>query len=57
MGLFSFIIALGTAIGPWVGILLYERIGPTKVWAACWVAGGASAFLLARWRASGAPGA
>lgn len=50
MGLFSFTIALGTALGPWLGVLAYAHIGPAAVWGACWVAGGASALLLSKCR-------
>lgn len=51
MGMFAFTFALGTAVGPWLGVLAYTRGGPGLAWGGCFVLGCASAAALARFRA------
>lgn len=50
MGLYSLTFALGMALGPWLGVMAYARVGAGPVWGACAGVGIGSAFLLSRFR-------
>jgi len=59
MGLYSLSFAAALTLGPWLGVLVYSRLGPAATWGGCAVLGLLSAGLLGRFRvatASSGPG-
>ena len=50
MGLYSTTFAAGLALGPWVGVLTYARLGPVALWAGCFLTAMAGGLLLGRFR-------
>ena len=50
MGLLSLCFAAALALGPWLGVLAYARVGPRAVWFSTLVVAGAAGILLARFR-------
>ncbi len=52
MGLYSLSFAAALALGPWLGVLAYARLGPAATWGGCALLGLASAALLGRFRTS-----
>ena len=55
MGLYSLCYAAALTVGPWLGVLVYSRLGAMVTWAGCALLGLASAALLGRFRASSGP--
>ncbi|MBI4911886.1 MAG: MFS transporter [Acidobacteria bacterium] len=51
MGLYALSFAAALALGPWLGVLAYSRLGPAATWGACALLGLGSAGLLSRFRA------
>ena len=54
MGLYSLSFAAALALGPWLGVLVYARLGPAYTWGGCALLGLLSAALLGRFRARAA---
>lgn len=52
MGLYSTTFAAGLALGPWLGVLTYARVGPSAVWGGCFLAAAIGGLLLGRFRIS-----
>jgi predicted MFS family arabinose efflux permease len=50
MGLLSLSFAAALALGPWLGVLSYAKVGPRPVWLSTFVIAGVSGLLLARFR-------
>lgn len=48
MGLLSFTYSVGLAVGPALGILAYDRLGPEATWGGCFGLGMLSVLLVAR---------
>ncbi len=55
MGLFALAFAASLALGPWLGVLTYARLGPAATWGGCFLLALASAGLLSRFRPAPAP--
>ena len=57
MGLLSLCFAAALALGPWLGVLAYAKVGPKAVWLSTFVIAGGAGLLLLRFRTPGtAPG-
>jgi predicted MFS family arabinose efflux permease len=56
MGLYSLTFAAALALGPWLGVLAYARLGPAYTWGGCCALGLLSAGLLGRFKSSSNPG-
>ena len=56
MGLMSLCFAAAMALGPWLGVLAYARLGPAAAWGACCLAALLSAGLFGRFRAAAGTG-
>jgi len=54
MGLLSLAFAAALALGPWLGVLAYAKVGPKHVWLGTFLIAGAAGLLLARFRTPGA---
>ena len=50
MGMYALTFALGMALGPWLGVLVYAHAGAGTVWGLCLLVGLGSAALLSRFR-------
>lgn len=50
MGLYSTTFAAGLALGPWLGVLAYARLGPAAVWTGCFLTAALGGLMLARFR-------
>lgn len=50
MGLLSLCFAAALALGPWLGVLSYAKVGPRVVWLCCFIMAGGAGLLLARFR-------
>jgi len=50
MGLLSLAFAAALALGPWLGVLAYAKVGPRSVWLGTFLIAGAAGLLLARFR-------
>jgi predicted MFS family arabinose efflux permease len=50
MGMYSLTFAVGMALGPWLGVLIYAHAGARPVWLLCLLVGLGSATALSRFR-------
>jgi len=50
MGLLSVSFAAALALGPWLGVLAYAKVGPRALWSATFLIAGGAGLLLARFR-------
>jgi len=50
MGLLSLSFAAALALGPWLGVLAYAKVGPRVLWPATFLIAGGAGLLLARFR-------
>lgn len=50
MGLYALAFATALALGPWLGVKGYARVGPAWVWAGCFMSASLSALVLWRFR-------
>lgn len=50
MGLLSICFAAALALGPWLGVLAYAKVGPRVVWLSTFVVAGGAGLLLAGFR-------
>jgi len=50
MGLLSLAFSAALALGPWLGVLAYAKVGPKAVWLSTIVISGGAGLLLARFR-------
>ena len=48
MGAFHATFSVAFAVGPWLGVALFDSFGGAAVWLACLIAGGLSAAMLSR---------
>lgn len=55
MGLYSTTFAAGLALGPWLGVLAYARLGPAAVWTGCLFIAALGGLMLARFRTPSRP--
>jgi predicted MFS family arabinose efflux permease len=55
MGLLSLCFAAALALGPWLGVLAYAKVGPRAVWFATFGIALAAGLLLARFRTPATP--
>ncbi|HEX9008723.1 MAG TPA: MFS transporter, partial [Holophagaceae bacterium] len=56
LGLYSTTFAAGLALGPWLGVLTYARLGPAALWTGCFITATVGGFLLGRFRIPPVPG-
>jgi predicted MFS family arabinose efflux permease len=54
MGLYALSFATALTLGPWLGVLVYARLGPAATWGGCAGLGLVSAALLGRFRSGAA---
>lgn len=52
MGLYALSFAAALSLGPWLGVLVYARLGPAATWGGCFALGLLSAAMLGRFRAT-----